>query len=464
MIQIKKIISYALISIIALYTTFCMGQSKDKKPNIIIIFTDDMGYGDIGVFGHPTIRTPNMDQMAMEGQKWTNFYTAASVCTPSRAGLMTGRLPIRNGMCSNKYRVLFPDSKGGLPQEEITIAEKLKEVGYNTMHIGKWHLGHLPEFLPTSQGFDSYYGIPYSNDMDRAGNAEYQEACKNPTAETFQVPILRDTTVIERPAYQPTLTKRYTEEALKFISKNKKEPFFLYLAHSMPHVPLYRSEEFAEKSKRGLYGDVIEEIDWSVGQIMKTLKDLKLDNNTLVVFTSDNGPWLWFNQHGGSAGLLRDGKGSTFEGGMRVPTIFWWKDRIEPEVISDMGATLDIFPTVCKIAKTTVSKEIVYDGIDLSPTLFNRKESNRKTVFYYSGEEIYAYRKDDFKIHFKSKEGYTTQNVITYSPPLLYNLNTDPSEKYNIAAKHPNIIKKMKKDIETHKKTIKPVVNQLNLR
>ena len=323
---------------------------KAPLPNFIIIFTDDQGYGDLGCFGHPTIKTPNLDRMAVEGQKWTSFYVAANVCTPSRAALMTGRLPIRSGMYSDKRRVLFPDSDDGLPQSEITIARHLKQKGYRTAAIGKWHLGHLPAYLPTSHGFDSYLGIPYSNDMDRVNDIAAKEAFAHPRIEYFQVPLMRDTTVIQRPADQNTIVKRYTQEAIKIIKESKKKPFFLYMAHSLPHVPLFASKDFLGTSERGLYGDVIEEIDWSVGQILAALKQEGLDKNTYVVFTSDNGPWALFNEQGGSAGLLFGNKGTSYEGGVRVPTIFWGPGRVKPGVISGLGSTLDLLPTFGKLA------------------------------------------------------------------------------------------------------------------
>ena len=261
----------ALVSLTILLPLQAKAQSE--KPNFIIIFTDDQGYGDLGTYGNPTIKTPNIDQMAAEGQKWTNFYVAANVCTPSRAALMTGRLPVRSGMYSNTRRVLFPDSDGGLPASENTIARLLKNIGYNTAAIGKWHLGHLPEYLPTKHGFDYYFGIPYSNDMDRiAGERTYQEMFIDPIYQDFNVPLMRNNEIIERPANQNTITKRYTEEAVNYISENKSKPFFLYLAHSLPHVPLFTSDAFRGTSERGLYGDVIEEIDWSVGEILNALK------------------------------------------------------------------------------------------------------------------------------------------------------------------------------------------------
>ncbi|MDQ2657188.1 MAG: sulfatase-like hydrolase/transferase, partial [Bacteroidota bacterium] len=290
-----------------------MSQNEKSGLNFIIILTDDQGYGDVGCYGHPSIKTPNIDNMAAAGQRWTSFYSAANVCTPSRAGLLTGRLPLRSGMCSDSRRVLFPDSNGGLPQSEITIAKLLKTAGYRTAAIGKWHLGHLAPYLPTKHGFDSYYGIPYSNDMDRVSTLPAREAVMNAKTEYFQVPLMHNEEIIEKPADQNTITKRYTEQAVRFISENKTNPFFLYLAHSFPHVPLFASESFRGKSERGLYGDVIEEIDWSVGQILKTLKEKKLDKKTIVIFTSDNGPWVLYDQHGGSAGPLYGAKGTGYE-------------------------------------------------------------------------------------------------------------------------------------------------------
>ncbi len=440
-------------------------RASSEKPNIVVIFCDDLGYGDLGAFGHPTIRTPNLDKMAQEGQRWTNFYAAASVCTPSRAALMTGRLPIRSGMCSNKRRVLFPDSAGGIPEKEITLAEALKKQGYTTACVGKWHLGHLPQYLPTNNGFDSYFGIPYSNDMDRVPGGEYHEVCKNPEIALFQVPLLRNEEVVEKPADQTTITKRYTEETVKFIKKNKRNPFFVYLAHSMPHVPLFRSKKFVDKSLRGIYGDVIEEIDWSVGQVLQTLKKEGLDKKTMVVFTSDNGPWLVFEQHGGSAGLLRGGKGETFDGGMREPTIFWWPGKIKHGVVTDVGSTMDIFTTACKLAGGDIPRDRIIDGVDIRPALFGTGPSPRKVLFYYRGEDVYAIRKGAFKAHFYTKSAYGADKTVTkHYPPLLYNLEHDPSEKYDIAEKHPGIIEDIKKELEKHNEKLVKGENQLTKR
>ncbi len=435
-------------------------ENADQKPNVIVIFCDDLGYGDLGTFGHPTIKTPNLDRMARQGQKWTNFYAAASVCTPSRAGIMTGRLPIRSGMCSDKSRVLFPNSTGGLPSSEITIAKALKTRGYTTACVGKWHLGHLPQYLPTSHGFDSYFGIPYSNDMDNVAE-KGTPVFKDSKIEYFNVPLMRDKEVIERPADQTTITKRYTNEAIKIIQANKDKPFFLYLAHNLPHVPLFRSKEFAGTSLRGLYGDVVEEIDAGVGRILRTLRKEKLDKNTMVVFTSDNGPWLTFNEQGGSAGLLREGKGCTYEGGMREPTIFWQPGKIKPGVVADMGSTMDLFATICNMTGAQVPDDRVMDSYDLSPALFGDGHSPRDEMIYYRGQQIFAARKGSFKAHFITQPAYRRGERIVHETPLLYNLNHDPSEKYDIAKKHPEVIEEILKVVERHKTTVKPVKDQL---
>jgi arylsulfatase A len=432
----------------------------EKKPNVVIIFADDLGYGDLGCYGHPTIRTPNLDRMAAEGQRWTDFYVGASVCTPSRAALMTGRLPIRTGMCDDDRRVLFPDSAGGLPAGEITLAEALKTRGYATGCIGKWHLGHLPQYLPTNNGFDSYFGLPYSNDMDRVGGPGRQ-AFFAPKVEYWNVPLMRDDRIIERPADQNTLTKRYTEEAVRFIESHKDRPFFLYLAHTMVHVPLFCSDAFRDQSPRGRYGDAVAEIDWSVGRILDTLRREKLAENTLVVFTSDNGPWLIFDQHGGSAGLLREGKGCTYEGGMREPCLMWWPGTIRPAVIHDMGATMDLYPTILKLAGAEVPADRVLDGFDLRPVLSGTGPGPRDTMFYYRGTQLYAVRKGRYKAHFVTRSGYRNDPAVPHDPPVLYDLGQDPSEKYDVAKDHPEVLAEIQKEVERHRGTLTPVENQL---
>ena len=350
-----------------------------EQLNFVVIFTDDQGYGDMSCNGHPTIHTPHLDRMAYQGQKWTQFYSSAPVCTSSRAALMTGRLPVRSGMASSKRVVLFPNSAGGLPQSEITVAEVLKGASYKTAMVGKWHMGHLPKHLPITQGFDSYYGIPYSNDMDRDPSVKgnWVTTGKSSPWSVYHVPLLRDAEEIERPVNQSTITRRYTQQAVKFIKDNKENPFFLYLAHSMPHIPLYRSKKFEGKSLNGIYGDVISEIDWSVGQVLNTLRKQKLDKKTIVLFTSDNGPWEVFKTHGGSAGLLRGSKGGTREGGMREPAIFWGPGNVKPGVVQEMGSTLDVLPTFASLAGAKAPDDRAIDGHDLSDVLLNRGKSPR---------------------------------------------------------------------------------------
>lgn len=379
---------------------------------------------------------------------------------------MTGRLPIRNGMCSAKRRVLFPDSGGGIPKTEITLAEALKPLGYATACVGKWHLGHLPQFLPTNNGFDSYFGIPYSNDMDALRSApKGRDKFWDPKVEYWNVPLMRNTEVVERPAQQTTITGRYTDEAVRFITANKDQPFFLYMPHSLPHVPLFRGRDFENKSTRGLFGDVIEEIDWSVGRVLQTLRDLKLDEKTMVVFTSDNGPWLVFGTHGGSAGLLREGKGCTFEGGMREPTIAWWPSKIPAGTVSHkLGATLDLFPTCVKLAGGKLPDDRTYDGFDLSPVLFDNGPGNRDTVFYYQGIRLMAVRKGSYKVHFASHVSYVRAKLIEHDPPLLYNLDHDPSERLNIAKDNPDVIAELKTIADKHVASFEPPASQLEIR
>lgn len=452
-----------LLALFALAT--CIAAAD--RPNFIIIFCDDMGYGDLASYGHDKIKTPNLDRMAAEGQRWTDFYAAAPVCTPSRAAILTGRLPVRSGMCSARNRVLFPNSLGGLPDSEITLARALKGLAYDTLAIGKWHLGHLPEYLPTAHGFDHYFGIPYSNDMDKVGKGDHIALSENDEVEAYNVPLMRDADIVERPADQRTITRRYAEEAVKFLrAREKSRPFFLYLANNMPHVPLFRSNAFRGKSAAGFYGDVIEEIDWGVGLILDALKETGLDGSTLVFFSSDNGPWLIFKHHGGSAGPLRDGKGCTYEGGMRVPGIFRWPGHIRPATVAGIGSTLDIFPTFLALAGGTVPKDRTYDGLDLRPALLDGGPSPRNDMPFYRDDTLFAWRHGDFKAHFTTQGAYGAEakKREDHDPPVLYNLREDIGEQRDIAAAHEDRISMIRRLAEEHRSSIQPVENQLDKR
>ncbi|MCY4223636.1 MAG: sulfatase [Bacteroidetes bacterium] len=430
----------------------------DDPPNFIVIFADDMGYGDLGVYGHPTIRTPHLDRMAAEGVRFTQFYTGSSVCTPSRAALLTGRLPVRNGMTHDQYRVLFPPSKGGLPGSEITIPEALKDIGYVTSAIGKWHLGHVPGHYPTDHGFDQFFGIPYSNDM-------------TPSASDWEIvqtypplPLVRDTEIIETDPDQRLLTRRYTEESVTFIRDHRDRPFFLYLPHTMPHVPLFASDEFEGTSPRGLYGDVIEEIDWSVGQILDVLRETGLDQKTLVIFTSDNGPWLTEGLEGGTAGLLRDGKGTTWEGGMRVPAIAWWPGTIPAGLTSQsLATTMDLMPTIVQLAGAEIPQDRILDGVDLMPVFLDPAASVREEVYFYRGTNLWAVRKGPWKLHYMTQSAYVGDEPIVHDPPILFHLERDPEERFNVATEEEEVISEIQAVVDQHLANLNRAPSQLDV-
>jgi len=422
-----------------------------RLPNFVVIFTDDQGYQDVGCFGSPKIKTPHLDQMAAEGRKFTSFYVAASVCSPSRAALLTGCYPPRVSIPG----VLFPRSNTGLSDKEVTLAELLKTRGYATACIGKWHLGFQQKFLPTRHGFDSYYGIPYSNDMWLGPGMDFAEGAKLPEGATIEelrkgprqrnaVPLMRDEKVIEYPADQATLTKRYTEEAVRFITANKDKPFFLYLPHTMPHIPLFASKAFKGKSARGLYGDVIEEIDWSTGQILDTLKKLGIDGDTCVIFTSDNGPWLSKKAHGGCALPLRDGKFTVYEGGMREPCIMRWPGRIPAgTACSEIATTMDLLPTFAKLAGAEPPRDRVIDGRDIWPLMAGQPgaKTPHEAFFYFRGNGLQAVRSGDWKLHLGRTVGRGDKRRQV--PGRLYNLREDIGETTDVAAQHPDIVQRL---------------------
>ncbi len=437
--------------------------ASDERPNVIIIYADDLGWGDLGCYGNPVIRTPNLDRMAAEGMRFTDFYSAAEVCTPSRAALLTGRYPVRSGMCNDQFRVLRNNSAGGLPRDEVTLPEMLKGRGYATGMVGKWHLGHLPEHLPPHHGFDSYFGLPFSNDMMPAPNAPkgrpkfYEE-----NNAYWRTPLIRGTAVIEAQPDQRQLTRRYTEESVRFIREKKGAPFFLYVAHTFPHVPLFASERFRGKSAAGVYGDVIAELDWSVGEILGTLRAEGLDQKTLVVFSSDNGPWLIYNHHGGSAGPFREGKGSTWEGGMRVPGIAWWPGRVQAGVVQhEIATTMDLFTTCAKLGGATLPGDRPIDGQDISPLLFGTGTVSRDAYLFYRGTTLYAARLGPWKAHFITRSGYGADQPEPHDPPQLYHLGEDPSERVDRAKDNPAVIAEINAAVARHRAGLKMAPSQL---
>ncbi len=401
--------------------------SFGQKPNIVYIFADDLGYGDLSCYVAKDINTPNIDQIAKQGIKFTEFYSASSVCSPSRAALLTGRYPQRMGINT----VFFPESFTGIPDTEITIPEILKEKGYATGIVGKWHLGHHYQYLPLQQGFDEYFGIPYSNDME-------------------SVVYMRGNEVESYKVKQQYITKTYTKEAQKFITKNKDNSFFLYIAHSMPHVPLYASEEFIGTSKRGLYGDVVQELDWSVGQILKSLREHGILENTLIVFSSDNGPWLAMKEDGGSAGDLREGKTFTFDGGMKVPTVAMWKNRIPQGIINnEVASQMDWFPTIANITGSSIPKGLVIDGLDISKVLTDKGNRKNSDLLFLDGKQLQGYRSGQWKVKlpYKGFRGNKWKQLVKAHDTLLFNLNTDPGEKNNLFEKYPEKAKEILKEM-----------------
>ncbi|MGZ0164083.1 MAG: sulfatase family protein [Planctomycetales bacterium] len=419
-------------------------EAAPAKPNFVLIYIDDMGYGDIGPYGSMLNRTPHLDRMAVEGMKLTSFY-AAPVCSASRAQLLTGCYAPRVSVPG----VFFPAGPKGLNPSERTVAEYLRELGYATTCIGKWHLGDQPKFLPTNQGFDHYFGIPYSNDMQRNSLEDGRRV----------TPLLRDDKVAEllEDEGQRRVTREYTEEAVKFIEEASDKPFFLYLPHTAMHVPLFPHEDFAGKSKNGTYGDWVEEVDWSVGQILDALREKKLAENTLVIFTSDNGPWASKGAAGGVSGPLRGSKGCTLEGGVREPTIAWWPGTVEAGSSCDaVCGTTDVLPTFVKLGGADGGKPVPgvkIDGKDISPILLGKtKESPHEAWFYYQGTTLQAVRSGPWKL------AITPQSIgmgmkerpedLQSREPRLYNLDEEIGEVTNLADKHPEVVARLQKLID----------------
>jgi arylsulfatase A len=415
-------------------------------PNFIIVFTDDQGYRDVGCYGATEFETPNLDRLAAEGARFTQFYAAACVCTPSRAALLTGCYPQRVGLPS----VLNPQATIGLSSEETIIPEMLKARNYATACIGKWHLGHHPEFLPTRHGFDEYFGLPYSNDM-WPFHPKPEVAAKFP-----DLPLIDGEKVIELNPDQTQLTTRYTERAVQFIEKNHDCPFFIYLPHSMPHVPLFVSDKFAGKSRQGTYGDVIMEIDWSVGQIVATLERLNIARNTMIIFTSDNGPWLSYGNHAGAALPFRDGKHTTFEGGQREPCIMWYPGRIPAgTVCTEMATNMDLLPTIARLADVPLPKRPI-DGKDIWHIITDKPgaTSPHDAFYFYKGDELRGVRQGKWKLLFPHKynhilrygrDGLPGTNEAQMLELSLFDLEKDIAETKNIVDKHPDIVSRLTK-------------------
>jgi arylsulfatase len=456
-----KIILAALLA-----TRLHAADAPGSKPNIVIIFTDDQGYADVGVFGAEGFKTPNLDRMASEGAIFRNFHVAQPVCSASRCALLTGCYPNRLGI----HGALGPKSKTGISDGEMTLAQLVKQRGYVTGMFGKWHLGDLPQFLPTRHGFDEYFGLPYSNDMWPPHTyTEAMSAKKDPPHNDYpELPMFEnEKIVIPKVTHedQNQLTTWYTEHAVKFIEKNKEHPFLLYVAHNMPHIPLHVSSKFRGKTERGMYGDVIEEIDWSVGQILDALKRNGLEEKTWVIYTSDNGPWLCFGNHGGSAKPLREGKGTNWEGGTREPCIMRWPGKIPAHTDTmDMFMTIDLFPTIAKLIGAELPQHKI-DGLDVWPVISRQPGAQNPHSgywFYYEVNELQAVSSADGRWKLQLPHTYRTLagksggrdgEVVPYSNRKLeyaelYDLANDISETTDVADKNPEIVKQLEAEAE----------------
>lgn len=433
----------------ALAVTPCTPSATGAElPNVVFIYIDDMGYADIGPFGAQGYSTPNLDRMAREGRLFTDFYVAQAVCSASRAALMTGCYNVRVGILG----ALAHQANHGISASEMTLAEVVKQKGYATACYGKWHLGHHPKFLPTNHGFDEYLGLPYSNDMWPF----------HPTAgKNFpDLPLIEGTRIIDAQVTsqdQEQLTTRYTQRAVQFIEKNKDRPFFVYLPHAMVHVPLHVSDKFRGKSQRGLFGDVVMELDWSVGQILDTLRKHQLDRRTLVIFCSDNGPWLSYGDHAGSARPLREGKGTMFDGGCRVPTVMWWPGKIPAgTVCKEPAMTIDILPTLAELVGARLPEHPI-DGLSIWPLIAGQTgaKSPHEAYYFYWGQELQAVRMGQWKLHFPhsyrtlgGQPGGTGGKPAEYQQAKigleLFDLQSDAGETKNVAAEHPDVVAKIK--------------------
>lgn len=438
----KSFVMSSLAACFLLATSFACADER-RPPNFIVIFADDLGYADVGAFGAKGYETPHLDRMAREGLRLTDFCTPAAVCSASRAGLLTGCYPQRVSVLG----ALGPGSKVGIHADEQLLPELLKRRGYATAIYGKWHLGDAPKFLPARHGFDDYFGLPYSNDMWP----------NHPTAKNYPpLPLIEGTKVRETNPDQTQLTTWYTERAVKFVEDHRERPFFLYVPHSMPHVPLFVSDKFRGKSKQGAYGDVIRELDWSVGQILDAVKRCGLDEQTLVWFTSDNGPWLSYGNHAGSAGPLREGKGTTWEGGQRVPGIVRWPGRVPAgRECREFASTMDVLPTLAKLAGADLPDRKI-DGHDVWPLLSGAPDAKTPwpAFYYYWDRQLEAIRSGPWKLHFPhayrslsgkpGADGQPGPYVQRTTEEALYNLDEDVGERTDVAAQHPDVVRRLR--------------------
>lgn len=460
MALLKSLLLFGACWMVASQSPTANANDPERLPNLVIIFIDDLGYADIGPFGAKGYSTPHLDQMATEGRKFTDFVTSTAVCSASRAALLTGCYHRRVGISG----ALGPNSKVGINQNEMTLAELCKQKNYATACFGKWHLGLQKPFLPLQHGFDHYYGLPYSNDMwplhpayvDLPDNLAKRKSNYPP------LPLIEDNEIVDAEVTgedQAQLTTQYTERAVKFIEENKDRPFLLYLPHSMVHVPLFVSDKFKGKSESGLFGDVMMEVDWSVGQIMATLKRLDLEQNTLVVFTSDNGPWLNYGDHAGSAAPLREGKGTMFEGGYRVPTLMKWPGKIPPGTQCDeLASTIDLLPTIAELINGQLPSHKI-DGHDIRPLMFAEENATSPHTYfacYYGAGQLRAVRDRQFKLVFphpyrslNGRQGGTQGKPVKYDQNkatfALYDLKSDIGETTDVAQDHPDVVKRLEK-------------------
>ncbi|MBA7547824.1 N-acetylgalactosamine-6-O-sulfatase [subsurface metagenome] len=444
-----------LFSILSCNTITKQQNVDPKTPNIILIFTDDQGYGDIGCYGATGFETPNLDKLASQGMRFTNHYSAQPVCSASRAGLLTGCYPNRIGISG----ALFPNHEIGLNPNELTLAEMLKTKGYATAIFGKWHLGHHKKFLPLQHGFDEYVGVPYSNDMWPINLDGTQAEPGKGRGDFPHLPLVEGNETIEEIktfAGQDKLTTLYTEKAVDFINRNSEKPFFVYVPHSMPHVPLGVSDKFRGKSVQGMYGDVMMEIDWSVGQIVQALEDNNLEDNTIVIFTTYNGPWLNYGNHAGSSGGLREGKTTSWEGGQRVPFILKWPGKTPEGVICNkLSCTIDILPSLAEIVGAELPKHKI-DGISVTELWKGNFEVEpRKELYYYFGKNnLNAVREGNWKLVFPhtfssyhalpGNDGKGGPRIkATVDALELYNMMRDPGEEYNVIDLYPEIVEEL---------------------